>query len=160
MKKAKKFVINYMGGKYWYQPSIWTISMSGWAARPFWTFDKLVEALDYSHEPCNFDFNKDEQFMHFNAAQKLHNIPLRLTADKAKESNNHILVDIHKNISILFDDKSIKLIKSGKFFCWPLDTFKELAKENKIDEDKEKIILTWRKWYFDVEKVPLELEQK
>ncbi|UUD37234.1 Uncharacterised protein [Mycoplasmopsis californica] len=142
--------INYVDGRYWIVPSIFTFSRRKWASFPFKNLDLLFEKLDLNIMPTAFNFNGDKTFKHFNDIQKKLGYLIKLENQNFSEKST-ILLKIFENLFIKLDEKSIKLIRSGRIFGCPKHYFEHLLITEKVTPE-EKLILTWRKNYFIINK--------
>ncbi|UUD35187.1 hypothetical protein NPA07_05280 [Mycoplasmopsis caviae] len=156
MNKIKTYKVNIIENKYWYCPSLFTFSRRLWASRPFSTLEELARNLEIKYNAAYYNFNGDLRFKAFNELQKMHKSGISINSTALKESGNSLKFDISENVEVILDDLSLKLIKKGKSFSCPMHFFDELYleyfDEKKVTKD-QKIRLTWRKYYFDIEVV-------
>ncbi|WP_027334323.1 MPN499 family protein [Mycoplasma elephantis] len=142
--------INYIDGRYWIVPSIFTLSRRKWASFPFKNLDLMFEKLELNILPVTLNFNGDVEFIHFNNIQKKHGLNIKLE-NKELNKNSTISFKIFNNLFINLDYKSLKLIKKGLFFSCPKHYYENLLLKLKILPN-EKLTITWRRNYFIIDK--------
>ncbi|AQT41443.1 hypothetical protein MSHv_04470 [Mycoplasmopsis synoviae] len=110
--KIKKFKVNHINNKWWFQPSIWSLSFTNWAYRPFNTFDEFLKSIKMQDRPIYISLNSDKEFLLFNQVQRQYNKTLRLNKNLVL-SKKEIYLKLTENIYIYLDEKAIKDIKKG-----------------------------------------------
>ncbi|WP_027120540.1 MPN499 family protein [Mycoplasmopsis lipofaciens] len=149
--KHNIYKINFIADKYWYQPSMWTLSRRLWAGRPFLNLTDLINSLDIKYQPSFFSFNGDPRFFHFNNIQKNYGCEFSINPSSIKDKNNSFIIKINSQIHIIIDDLGIKYIKQGYIFGAPIYYYEDLLKSNNVLEN-EILEIRWRKKYFEISK--------
>lgn len=159
MTKIKVYKVNIIENRYWYCPSLFTFSRRLWASRPFTTLEELMRHLEIKYNPGYFNFNGDLRFKAFNELQRVHKVGISINPSAVKDKDNYFKFHISENVEVVLDDLSLKLISKGRSFACPMHFFDDLYLEY-FDEKKvtknQKLRLTWRKYFFDIEVVEKE----
>ncbi|WP_426460908.1 hypothetical protein [Mycoplasma hafezii] len=133
----KKIRVNFVDGKWWFQPSIVTMSMYKWAYRPFVNFEDLLKYTDKATNAIWVNINGDPNFRAFNQIQKVHNSQIRLNPNLITQKKDYeaFLTD---NILIKIPYKGLLKIQKGKQFSIPTLEFSKLATEfySKLEQDQ------------------------
>ncbi|MEX0364053.1 HAD family hydrolase [Mycoplasmopsis synoviae] len=126
--KIKKFKVNHINNKWWFEPSICSLSFTNWAYKPFNTFDEFLKSIKMQDRPIYISLNSDKEFLLFNQVQRQYNKTLRLNKNLVL-SKKEIYLKLTENIYIYLDEKAIKDIKKGYQFAFPTKYFEEKTKE-------------------------------
>lgn len=132
--KIKKFKVNHINNKWWFQPLICSLSFTNWAYKPFNTFDEFLKSIKMQNRPIYISLNSDKEFLLFNQVQRQYNKTLRLNKNLVL-SKKEIYLKLTENIYIYLDEKAIKDIKKRISICIP---YKILWRKNKKIEFKIK----------------------
>ncbi|QIW62412.1 hypothetical protein [Mycoplasmopsis gallinacea] len=151
IKRVKKMKINYIDGRFWYYPSIWTLSIRKWASRPYKSINELMTHTEAIHERTWIDINKDPNFKFFNEFQKVLNTKIFL--EKPKADQKQFSFEILPKVELIIPVESLKSIEQGKFFAWPLIEFKRLCQSqlNAIETNQIVQIIYSSKYNFDIQ---------
>ncbi|WP_036463711.1 Cof-type HAD-IIB family hydrolase [Mycoplasmopsis sturni] len=160
--KIKSARINHVDGKWWYQPSIVTLSLSKWAYRPFKNYADLVVSHQWDHQPKYYSINGDPTFSVFNEIQKYYNSNIRLNFQNInQEKTYYFTLSKRNNLYLALDAKSLKLISKGKQFGFSESHFIQLIEQYKEKMQLQKMdwninsnlgyLLTWRNQEFNIQ---------
>lgn len=111
--------INKVGDSYWYQPSIVTTSRRKWQGRPYRNLKKLLQAEELWNQDIVISLNSDKDMHIFNMLQQYKESQISFKKEDLLniDAGNIKTKSINK-VTILFDKKSIKIIKKGYLpFC-------------------------------------------
>lgn len=143
MKKIlinKKTKLNYIDGKYWAIPSIFSLSRGGWVSIPFNSLRELIDINNLLFEEVIININGDKDFIHFNELLKLRDIEFELSTYIMK--NKDFLILELENIRIIFDSKSIIAIRKGIIPFYSLTYLNNLNNKKNLNNNKKEFF--WR----------------
>lgn len=150
-EKIKKYKLNVMDNGWWYQPSIWTMSLTKWAYRPFKNYQDFLKYIKKTNDPIYLSLNGDYQFKVFNQIQKYYNNNLRLDY-KSLLNKREIYLKLTDEIYIYLNQKTLKQIQVGKVFGFPSIYFETKVKELNYKIDKNLVyVFKYKKFSFELQ---------
>lgn len=150
-EKIKKYKLNVMDNGWWYQPSIWTMSLTKWAYRPFKNYQDFLKYIKKTNDPIYLSLNGDYQFKVFNQIQKYYNNNLRLDY-KSLLNKREIYLKLTDEIYIYLNQKTLKQIQIGKVFGFPSIYFETKVKELNYKIDKNLVyVFKYKKFSFELQ---------